>query len=551
MSDPTQPEQQYMPRLIAAEWYVPARRKYSRGWLVYTHDFILATLQGKVADPDRISHSTGWMIVGMLARGLMAIAQACIMVLAWIPITSCFLETIARVFSRNALGFFLRACYWKAKLGYLGQDTIIDQNVEIWGPAAVSIGSRCHIDTSVRLAAGERRHRQKGSIKIGNHVHLGPGVHIAGRGTVVIKDYVGVSAMAHLYSATNTIELPEDPGQLISMSHRAPPDQQFVIEKPIVIEEYAFLGMMSRIMPGVRIGKGAVIHSSTEIWKSVPPFANVAGPGRAKQIGWRRPRRASPNLPINSALNDFDPFWKEPRQTRGYPVIREVSSADDVATIAQVVDLHMDAFPHGITTQLGRHFVFEYYVAMITSLGASLWVAELDGKVCGFLGCAADRKLFEKAHRSGVVRFQALWRFITFRLNPFAIIRALKKKRLSKKFREPAELLSIVVSPELRRAGVGRRFLKVWSEKMAANKVDSYIVFTDNPEGLSFYEKYGGQCLFKFFLRGDWSACYRFDANTIESGEFDRKKEQNRPDGDIVDAGLRGEPDSACGSGNG
>jgi ribosomal protein S18 acetylase RimI-like enzyme len=254
---------------------------------------------------------------------------------------------------------------------------------------------------------------------------------------------------------------------------------------------------------------------------------------------------------MNSALTDFDPFWNESPHTRGIPVIREVGSADDVATIAQVVDLHFEAFPQGITTQLGRTFVFDYYVAMITSRGASLWVAELDGKVCGFLGCAADRKLFEKSHRSGVVRLQALWRFLTFRLNPFAILRALKKKSLSKKFREPAELLSIVVSPELRRAGVGRRFLKVWSEKMAANKVDSYLVFTDNPEGLSFYEKYGGQCLFKFVLRGAWSACYRFDANTIGSGEFDKKKEQDRPDGDIVDAVLRGEPDSACGSGNG
>lgn len=277
-------------------WYIPEKKKVESGWLVYTLDFVLATLQGRVAEQHRVIRTAPWLVVGHLVRGGMAIAQAIIMLLAWVPVVSWFLETIARTFTRNAAGFFLRCCYWKAKLKHLGCDTIIDQGVEIWGPGSVSIGSHCHIDTNVRLAAGERRHGQHGFIKIGNHVHLGPGVHIAGRGRVEIHDMVGISANAHLYSATGTFERPDDPGQLISMSHMAPEDQQFVYEGKIVVEEYAFIGMMTRVMPNVRIGRAAIVHSNVQVDRDVPAFGNFGGLPRGRLIGMRRPRRKSPKF---------------------------------------------------------------------------------------------------------------------------------------------------------------------------------------------------------------------------------------------------------------
>jgi acetyltransferase-like isoleucine patch superfamily enzyme len=281
---------------IADSWYVPPLPPQKSGWVVYSLDFVLATLQGSITEPKKVRRTPFWLAVGVIVRGVMAVAQALLMGLTWLPVVSTFIEIVARTFTRNAAGFFLRSCYWKARLKSLGSDTLIDQGVEIWGPANVSIGSNCHIDTNVRLAAGERRHGQRGSISIGNYVHLGPGVHIAGRGGVVIHDFVGLSAHTHLYSATNTIEFPGDPGQLISMSHMAPPDQQYIIENPITIEPYAFVGMMARVMPGVRIGYGAVVHAAMELTRDVPPFANISGPPRARQIGWRKPRRRSRHL---------------------------------------------------------------------------------------------------------------------------------------------------------------------------------------------------------------------------------------------------------------
>ncbi len=283
--------------IVGRLWFVAPPPPVPCGWLVYSTDFVLATLQGCGAQKDKIRRTAGWMIIARLVQGVMAVLQALIMLLAVFPVVSWFLETFVRVFTRNPVGFFLRACFWKARLKSLGQDTIIDQGVEIWGAGNVEIGSCCHINTNVRMAAGEQKHGQHGLIRVGNFVHIGPGAHIAGRGGVEIGDFVGIMAYAHLYSATGAIEHPADPGQLVSMSHTAPNDRQHIVEAPIVIEPYAVVGMMARIMPGVRVGQGAVVHGGTEVTRSVLPFANFAGSARGRLIGWRRPRRRSPNLP--------------------------------------------------------------------------------------------------------------------------------------------------------------------------------------------------------------------------------------------------------------
>ena len=297
MSVPTSGTARDEAAAIAEMWYVPARPVTPRGWLVYSLDLVLATLQGCMADPSKVRRTPLHLAAGWIVLALMAVGQAVVMALALIPVLSWFVETFCRVFTRNGLGFFLRACYWKAKLKHLGQDTIIDQYAEIWGAKNVSIGSNCHIDTNVRLGAGERSQGQHGSIEIGDFVHLGPGVHIAGRGGVKVGDFVGISANAHLYSATGVVMRPEDPGQLISMSHMAPHDQQHVFEAPIEIGEYAFIGIMARIMPGVTVGRGAIVHANAELTRSIPPFANFGGVSGGRQIGWRRPRRRSPHLP--------------------------------------------------------------------------------------------------------------------------------------------------------------------------------------------------------------------------------------------------------------
>ncbi len=49
------------------------------------------------------------------------------------------------------------------------------------------------------------------------------------------------------------------------------------VEKPIFIENDVWIGRRAMIMPGVTIGKGAVVAAGTIVTKDVPPFAVVGG----------------------------------------------------------------------------------------------------------------------------------------------------------------------------------------------------------------------------------------------------------------------------------
>jgi acetyltransferase-like isoleucine patch superfamily enzyme len=49
------------------------------------------------------------------------------------------------------------------------------------------------------------------------------------------------------------------------------------IFKPIVIEDYAWVGVGATILQGVTIGKGAVVCAGAVVTKDVPPYAVVAG----------------------------------------------------------------------------------------------------------------------------------------------------------------------------------------------------------------------------------------------------------------------------------
>ncbi|MDB5851943.1 MAG: acetyltransferase [Rhodoferax sp.] len=46
---------------------------------------------------------------------------------------------------------------------------------------------------------------------------------------------------------------------------------------PVIIEDYVFIGSRATILPGVTIGKGAVIAAGSVVTKDVKPFAIVGG----------------------------------------------------------------------------------------------------------------------------------------------------------------------------------------------------------------------------------------------------------------------------------
>lgn len=273
------------PEEIRKMWYIPPEPQYDAGWILYTKNFVLQTLQGCYGYPERVKRSSVWSTIGLCVWVGMVVTQLIVMFFSYIPIITWVMYILVRAFPRNAVGFFLRGCYWKTKLRCLGVDTLIDQGVEINRPDLIEIGSHCHVDRNVLLSVGNG----SGSIVIGDNVFIGPHCHIAGRGGVEIQSFAALAAHVHIYSVTNLPYDAEHMGELISMTHTIAFNQQSTVESRVTIGKYTAIGFNSLILPGVSLGLGAIVHAFAEVNTSFPDFAIVSGHGRARQQGWRRP----------------------------------------------------------------------------------------------------------------------------------------------------------------------------------------------------------------------------------------------------------------------
>jgi acetyltransferase-like isoleucine patch superfamily enzyme len=58
------------------------------------------------------------------------------------------------------------------------------------------------------------------------------------------------------------------------------------VSEPVVIEDYAWLSCRSVVLPGVTVGKGAVVAAGAVVTKPVEPYTIVGGVP-AKPIGKR------------------------------------------------------------------------------------------------------------------------------------------------------------------------------------------------------------------------------------------------------------------------
>lgn len=257
------------------------------GWLLYSQDFIGRILFAGYGKTKKLVATQ--RTVTSIVTACVAFAQAIVWGLSKLPILDTWLEILARVYRRNSFGFFLRGAYYKAKIGQMGKDVIVDQHVEIWGVSNVSIGKGCHLDMYARLAAGEGSHGQHGRIEIGDHVHIGPQCQLAGRGGITIGSYTAITAGTKIFSASNVGENPDNLRDLLPMSHAAPLNRQQIYEAPVKIGHHAFIGLNVCILPGVTIGNGAIVNSGTVVTRNVPDYGIVSG-NPAKITGYRTPR---------------------------------------------------------------------------------------------------------------------------------------------------------------------------------------------------------------------------------------------------------------------
>ena len=147
----------------------------------------------------------------------------------------------------------LRHAWYRRVVGLeLAQGADVDLGTQLWfyGPGhmrrtTVSIGTGTRINADVILDC-------RGGIEIGDHVSISPQV------AIVTAD--------HDHHAAD-----------FALRHRR-----------VVIEDHVWIGMRATILPGVRIGRGAVVAAGAVVIRDVEPRSIVAGVP-ARRIAERNP----------------------------------------------------------------------------------------------------------------------------------------------------------------------------------------------------------------------------------------------------------------------
>ena len=128
--------------------------------------------------------------------------------------------------------------------------------------------------------------------KLGNEVFFSMGVEIrkghniiVGNNTIVNKKVL-LDGRGGKVEIGNNVDIAQEVN-IWTLSHDPNSDSHGTVGRPVTIDDYVWIGARATILPGVTIGRGAVIGTGSIVTKNVAPMAIVAGVP-ARQIGVRQ-----------------------------------------------------------------------------------------------------------------------------------------------------------------------------------------------------------------------------------------------------------------------
>jgi acetyltransferase-like isoleucine patch superfamily enzyme len=120
--------------------------------------------------------------------------------------------------------------------------------------------------SGVRIGKGSTIHMgckffEPRNVQIGEDTIVGEGAFLDGRESLKIGSHVDIASQVLIYNSEHDIESP----------------QFEAISEPVNIADYVFIGPRAIILPGVNIGKGAIIAAGAVVTKDVKDFSIVVG----------------------------------------------------------------------------------------------------------------------------------------------------------------------------------------------------------------------------------------------------------------------------------
>lgn len=170
-------------------------------------------------------------------------------------------EILAKILTRIAtvlLEFNLMLLHW---IGNIPSHHIRRFFYRVSG---MEIGSGSTIHTGARFY-------EPGNITIGKDSIIGEGAILDGRDKLIIGSHVDIASEVMIYNCEHDVHC----------------ENFKAISAPVIIEDYVFIGPRAIVLPGVKIGKGAVVGAGAVVTKDVSDFFVVVGVPASK-IGERK-----------------------------------------------------------------------------------------------------------------------------------------------------------------------------------------------------------------------------------------------------------------------
>lgn len=173
------------------------------------------------------------------------------------------------------LGMYLRAMYYKRKLGIMEPNVFIDQGVFFAYPKSVELKEFSFIDKNVIIMSR--------TAKIGRRVHIAPRVFISGGGDFEIEDYACIATNSSIITSTEVLkDGARCSGPMVSAAQRS------VFRGKVTIRKDAFIGANATLLPAVTVAEGCVVGAGVTVAKDTVPWGIYVG-SKAQMIGEREP----------------------------------------------------------------------------------------------------------------------------------------------------------------------------------------------------------------------------------------------------------------------
>ncbi len=168
------------------------------------------------------------------------------------------------------LDSFATRCYTeliRTRFAYWGEGARIEPSAKLVSPHLVQVGNKVHICEHAWLNAKDDRGDGRPTLTIGDGTYIGRFVHINAWQSVIIEPNVLLADRVFISDADHNYEDIEIPVRL----------QGDCFKGPVKLKEGCWLGIGVVILPGVTIGRNAVVAANSVVTKPVPDYAVVGG----------------------------------------------------------------------------------------------------------------------------------------------------------------------------------------------------------------------------------------------------------------------------------